>query len=87
MSSQDNKYQILASLHSLPDAALIDKSDLATLLSMSCRGIEKLMRLSATHPDQLPARYNMPNRLLRWSMQDVRKWMQDRQQNKEGSMA
>ncbi len=75
MSPQDrDKYQILASLHNLPDAALITKSDLATLLSMSCRGIEKLMRESAA-----PQRYNMPNRLLRWRMKDVREWMQNRQ--------
>lgn len=84
MSSQD-KYQIISSLHSLPDAALIDKKDLATLLSMSCRGIEKLMRELATHPNKLPMppRYNMPNRLLRWRMADVRKWMKDRQDQAE----
>jgi predicted DNA-binding transcriptional regulator AlpA len=82
MSPQDkDKYQILAALHSLPDAALITKSDLATLLSMSCRGIEKLMRESAA-----PPRYNMPNRLLRFQMADVKKWMQDRQ-NHSGTVA
>ena len=79
MSPQD-RYQALHNILSLPDDALINKTDLAMLMSMSCRGVEKLMRKS-----QVPPRYNMPNRLLRWRMADVRKWMRDRQDQAAGA--